>query len=163
MAVQSSQLLSSVVYDNNIVTANGEYVLATVEWTNSNKLPNCRVVVDYEAINPNLQFPGSFLIAVVVEGEREDMGWYPIAYQYEPFTRLSDGAQRIIFFGPSIASGQGIDDIVYPANRTEARISKEQSAGAAKMRLKIRLVESDYTGLNAFQSVTISAYVEMFD
>lgn len=163
MALTSTQLLTSQTYDNSSITGNGEFELCTCIINNSNRLPYVRLVIDYEAVTPDLTLPGSYIISAVLEGERDDGKYYPIAYQFEPFRRLSDGPQRIILVGPGIESGQGVDDIVYPADHTEARISREQGNAAAKMRLRLRIKESNFGGAQSFQNVTISAYVEMFD
>ena len=163
MALQSTQLFASQTYDNSGVTGNGEFELANIEFANSNRLPNVRLVMDYEAVNPDLGLWGSWMVSMVLEGERDDGKFYPIAYQFEPFRRMNDGPQRIILVGPGVEPGQGVDDIVYPADHTEARISREQGNAAASMRLRIRIKETNYGGAQSFQSVTLSAYVEMFD
>ncbi len=163
MATQTQQLLSSQVFTNAAVTANGEYDLANVNINNTNKLPNCRIIIEYENLIPNVALPGSFFISAILEGQRADGKYYPIAYQFEPFRRMSDGSQRIILVGPQIQSGQGIDDIIYPADKVEARVSKEQGNTAANMRLHLKLIETGFGMIDSFQSVKISAYMELFD
>ena len=163
MIAQSLQLISNVTYDNSGLSGNAEIDLALVAIDNIFNLPNCRLLIDYESLNPNLQLPGSFMISALIESQRQDGAYYPIAYQYKPVQRLSDGPTRIILLGPNIKSGQGTDDVIYPADRIEARISRVQGATSSAMRLRIRVKETDFGGPQSFQSVTISAFVEIFD
>ena len=76
---------------------------------------------------------------------------------------MSDGKTRIIMVGPGILSGQGVDDIVYPSDHVEARVSKEQGNTSASMRLHFKITENDFGGAQSFQSVVISVYLELFD
>lgn len=166
MAV-ANQTLCNQGFTNSVVTGNGTFVLyqgATV--SNNNALPCARLIVDFSnpvsvddgVINP------SYGITCVLEGIQDGV-WYPVAYQFEPFRGNPDnGSQRILIVGPDISTyDTGIDDIVWVAETTSARISRQQGRIPAQIRLKILVRESQFGTANAFSSVTIRALLELHD
>lgn len=166
MAV-ATQTLCSQQFTNSTITSNGTFVIfsgSTI--ANNNALPGGRLVVDFSGASPleGGEINPSYAITCILEGIQDGV-WYPIAYQFEPFKgNPNNGLQRIVVLQPDISTyDAGIDDIVYVADTTIARISRQQGRVPAQIRLRILLKENGFGTANAFVSATIKATLELYD
>ena len=159
-------LCTNQVITNANITGNGRcscYTSSTI--TNPGNYPSLRVVLDYS--NP-LPLDGgavaiTYSIGAILESEK-DGRWFPIAYQFEDFYNPDGGSRRILTLQPDIDSfDAGIDDIIYVAGATEARVSRQQGKVGSSFRLRIIINERGFGGAGAFQSVTLNAYGELYD
>lgn len=166
MAQQSLSLATDVLRTNEGVVAPGTSDLwVSSPISNNNNLPNCRIVVEYREITPDnsLNVAKTFGLTAVLEGLLNGQ-WFPLAYQFEAFQNPDNGQQRVLVMQQDIQSfDAGIDDIVYVAGATVARISRQQGKAVGTLRLRIILQENDPAGPGCFQSVRLTAYGELYD
>ena len=78
---------------------------------------------------------------------------------------FSEAQKRILIMQPDMDTfNLGIDDIVFPVNKEEARISRGQgSLPESTFRVCLQLVDNDPTGANAFSQVTVNAAGELYN
>lgn len=151
------------------VSANGDYdlfVSAPVtnvldQWTAA------RIVIDYEAAVPDWYSVGrNWDIFAVIEANNGQSGanqrFFPIAYQFEPYRNPGQGKQRVLLFGQQVPNAEGVDDIVYIGG-VVARISRQSSKVLTDFRVRLSLREYGFGTPQAFQSVTVSIYGDLFN
>jgi hypothetical protein len=161
MAQDKFVLADNVTVDNSAITANGEYDLfISSTKTNSVGLPSLRVVVDYETLVPVDLIGG---LNIVIESENNGV-WYPVAYQFEAFINAQQGNKRIIMLQPNMSTyNDGVDSIIWFANKTEGRISRQQGKVGTEFRVRMALVENGFGGPYAFQSIKFNILGELYD
>lgn len=161
MAQQSITIINAQVLSAGGVTGNGVFDLyVSATQNNNNALPGIRLIMDYSELQ-SPELPGG--ITAVVEA-MNGSNWFPVAYQFEPFRNVDQGNQRIVYMAPGIDTySDGIDSIVYVGGSTVARVSRQQGRVGSSFRLRLLLEETAFGGGNAFQSVRVSAYGELFD
>tara|TARA_R110002074_G_scaffold402324_1_gene607067 strand:+ start:136028 stop:136513 length:486 start_codon:yes stop_codon:yes gene_type:complete len=161
MAQDKFVLADNITIDNTAITANGEYdIFISDTKTNSVGLPSLRVVVEYSLLTPVDIIGG---INVVVESENNG-SWYPIAYQFEAYINSQQGDKRIIMLQPDMSTyNDGVDSIIWFANKTEGRISRQQGKVGTSFRVRVDLVENGFGGPYAFQSVKLNILGELYD
>lgn len=163
-----------LVFNNEELTASslgigksGSYEYIGPEIQNAGGFKSLRLVIQYDEVAPGFgSVPQSFDIDAEVEGFNSSVDlWFPLAYQFRPFSNPGQGAKRIIMMLPSMAGfDAGVDDIIWIADKTEARISRQQgNLPDSKFRVKLKVTERDFGGPGAFQSVKLTAFGEAFD
>lgn len=163
-----------LVFNQEVVTSsslgidgNGTFELTGPEISNAASFKSLRLVMQYDGVTPGFgQVAQSFDIDCEVEGYNGSVDlWFPIAYQFRSFRNPEQGKKRIIMMLPSMAGfDAGVDDIVWVADKTEARISRQQgNLPDSRFRVKVKVTERDFGGAGAFQSVNITAFGEAFD
>jgi mannose/fructose/N-acetylgalactosamine-specific phosphotransferase system component IIB len=165
MAQQSFTLATNMVRTNSGGAQGTIDLFVSQNIQNNNNLPNCRLVVIYDDISPDnsLNAQKTFGLTAVLEALL-DGKWFPVAYQFEPFQNPDNGRQRIIVMQQDVQSfDAGIDDVVYVAESTVARISRQQGKAAATMRVRIILRENDANNVGAFSSVSLTVFGELYD
>lgn len=164
MAQQSFTLATNLVRASSAVEGTSDlFVSSPIQ--NNNNLPNCRLVVVYDNITPDnsLNAQKTFGLTAVLEALL-DGKWFPVAYQFEPFQNPDNGKQRIIVMQQDVQSfDAGIDDVVYVADATVARISRQQGKATGTMRVRIILRENDADNVGAFSSVSLTIFGEFYD
>lgn len=160
MAQSQFGLLINQTITNQGITSNGSFDLYTSPiQNNSNSLPSIRLVTEYAEVTP-VDIGG---INVVIEAQNNGL-WFPIAYQFEPYRNQENGNKRIIMLQPEMSTyDDGIDSIVYVGDRTVARISRQQGRVGSSFRVRVSINETNYGTINAFQSVKLSIYGELYD
>ena len=121
-----------------------------------------RLEVDYVGLTPS---SGQFFIGVLVEAENDAGDYVPVAYQFTPIRSANQAQKRIIVLQPDMDTfNLGIDDIVFPVDREEARISRQQGfLPESNIRVRVLLKDNDPAGATAFSSVTVTAAVELYN
>lgn len=160
MAQTQFSLLINQSLTNQGIISNGTYDLWTSPTQNNNSgLPSMRLIVDYANVSP-VDISG---VNVVVESQNNNI-WFPIAYQFEPYRNQENGSKRIIVLQPDMNTyDDGVDSIIYAGDRTIARISRQQGKVASSFRVRVFINETNFGNINAFQSITLSIYGELYD
>ena len=164
MAQQSFTLATNLARtSSNAAGTSDLFVSSNIQ--NNNNLPNCSVVISYDGITPNntLNVQKTFGLTAVLEALL-DGKWFPVAYQFEPYRNPDNGKQRILVMQQDVQSfDAGIDDVVYVAESTVARISRQQGKAAGTMRVRVILRENDVNAEGAFSSVNLTIFGELYD
>lgn len=151
---------ANININNQAISGNGSFdVYTSSEVNNNNNLPSLRVILEYSDPVPN-----TFInITAVIESEQNG-SWFPIAYQFNPFTDMGNGPKRIIILQPNIsAADAGIDDDLYVGNAVIARTSRQQGKVGSKFRVRFVVYENNHGTAQAFQSIKVKVYGELFD
>lgn len=171
MAGQKFSILENHTLDNSNVDGNGKHHLYISPSQNNQSGPNgylfdsLRVVIQYGDPVPNGAYTSE--IRAIVESSNGETGanelWFPIAYQFEGFYVPDGGPTREIMLHPALTVvDMGVDDIVWDGGFAAA-ISRQQGKLGADFRVCIIMNETAYGTSNAFQSVPVSIYGEMFN
>lgn len=164
MAQQTFTLWTGQTFTPNVEPGTHDLVTSS-NISNNNNLPSARIVVEYTAVTPDdsVNVEKTFGVTAILEALGGNGQWFPVAYQFEPFRSLQNGSKRVIVLQPDISDfNAGIDDIVYVADATVARISRQQGKCGGTMRVRLVLRENG-TGAGALQSLTVTAYGELYD
>lgn len=162
------------VINNQILSHNGGNgtfdLFVGNQITNPNNMPSARLVVNYSNIQPvsDGSVALQFGLSVVLEGLAANGTWFPCAYQFESFKDSANGNTRVIVLQPDISDfNTGIDDIMYVADATVARISRQQGKMPGAFRARVVLRENGWTagvrGPGAFQQVNVTITGELYD
>lgn len=125
-----------------------------------------RLTLTYSELTPDPGGSVPFQLGCTIQTKDDVSGNYlPLGYQFNPYNRSSTASERIIIVQPNMDTfNLGIDDIIFPLDREQARISREQGKlTEGKYRVIISLRDNDPTGPNAFVSVRISAEAELYN
>ncbi len=158
MANLNFSLASGLQIGNSAVQGNGTYTVWTSNVQNNpNDLSSMRVIIDYSSPNPS-----AINITAIVESS-QDGNWFPICYQFTPFTDSGNGPKRILVMQPDILSiNSGIDDDTYIGDSVVARTSRFQGKVGANFRVRLVVYENNYGLANSFQNVTVNVYGELY-
>jgi len=160
-------LADNLLVTNEAITGNGVFNI----WTsniinNSNSIPSLRLITEYANIVPDSRssnVANTFGITIVVESQIGTK-WFPIAYQFNNFNTPGNGDTRIILLQPDISTDNaGIDDDMYVAGNTIAKISRQQGKLGSNFRVKLVCQENGYGEAGSFQSVNVSIFGETFE
>lgn len=146
-AGQSIALLDSVEFDNSTGTI---YNSLKVEINYSDLLPVSG---------------GQYFIGATIEA-KDDLGNFsPIHYQFTPIRGTSQALKRIMILQPDMDTfNLGIDDIVFPVDDEEARISREQGLlPESTFKVCLKLQDNDPLGANPWTQVRIGATGEKYN
>ena len=108
---------------------------------------------------------GTARIGALVEAIGNTGQWEPLVYQFTTFYAMNVAPVRTLILQPDMDTfNAGIDDSVYPVNYEVARISRHQGRlPETSFRMSIWIADSDPTGPNGFDRVTVSASGELYN
>ena len=171
MAGQKFSIIENQLLDNSGISGNGNHHLYTSPSQSNSSGPSgylydsLRVVIQYGAPTPNGAYTSD--IRAIIESSNGESGadekWFPIAYQFEGYFVPDGGPTREIMLHPTLTViDLGVDDIVWDGGFAAA-ISRQQGKLGAEFRVCIVLNETAHGTPDAFQSVPVSIYGEMFN
>lgn len=123
-----------------------------------------KISIDYQVLTPDISGASFFLNAFLEF--KDALGNYKLAMtQFNSHNRSRNGPLRIMIMQPNIDTfNLGVDDIVFPIDRTLCRISRAQGElPQGEFRVKMVLQENNPAGANPFVSVRISGEVEQYN
>lgn len=134
--------------------------------SNSPELPAVRLNVNYATPTPDQPAGGNWRISALLEAEEPVSGdWFRVAHQFAEFFRAETAPEQEITLDPATTNlDVGLAEVVFIAGKEVGQISRTQGKlPSGKFRVRVRLVDYNAGGANAFQSVTISSFGERHD
>lgn len=159
-------LLVGEVFDNHIVSGNGQFELYSSQVIrNSNGLNSIRVVINYMDNLPDPeQVVVQYQLTTLVESSDGEGAWYPLHYQYAPFVKADAGSTHILVLEPRLFTfDEGVPFSVTDGVRNIAIESKKQGRMSDDFRVRVLVNENGHGGEGAFQSVKLGLHYELYD
>jgi hypothetical protein len=157
-------LLDGVVFTPTI-TENGKHILYQSDvQTNSNGDNSLKVLVEYLDNLPDSDNQlTAYGITCIIEEDDSAGNWYPVMYQYAPFTRTGSGRHQVLTMQPNTFNlDEGVPYFISDGYDIIGAESRKQATLGEDFRIILCLHEERHGETGAFQSVKVNLAYEKY-